>query len=119
MLSALLVASAVSLVLGGLLLFVYNLVPFYLIALTAFAAVILAVLAVFVIRRNKIAINVATLLGIVAPAFSLSTPAHVSILLSLGASPLVTALGLLQLFGFFVFPIAYVILRIVYRNNLR
>jgi hypothetical protein len=118
-LSGLLAASGVSLAMGDALLFFFNLVPFYLIALTAAAAVILFVLSLFVDRGNTIALNISTILGVIAPIFSLSTPAHDAVLLAFGSSPLITSLAALQFFGFFIFPVAFVLLRILYWKRLR
>lgn len=118
LLACLLLASAISLGFGGVLLYRYNLVPDYLIELTVVAIGILVILAVYVRRRNMIAINIATILGVIAPAFSLSTPAHVVVLLSFGQGFLTTILGGLQFLGFFIFPIAYVVLRLVYHNGI-
>jgi hypothetical protein len=118
-LSGLLAASGVSLAMGDALLFFFNLVPFYLIALTAAAAVILFFLSLFVDRGNTIALNISTILGVIAPIFSLSMPAHDAVLLAFGSSPLITSLAALQFFGFFIFPVAFVLLRILYWKRLR
>ena len=114
MLACLLVASAISIGVGGALLLAYNLVPQYLVELTAVATLVLLVLAIFVRRANFWAINISTALGVIAPLFSLSTPAHIGVLLSLGQGLLISLLGMLQILGFFVFPIAFVIIRIVF-----
>jgi hypothetical protein len=117
-LTGLLIASAISLAIGGALLYGYRLVPNYLVELTGVAVLTLLVLSFFVHKPNMTAVNIGTVLGVIAPAFSLSTPAHVQVLQSFGSSVLISLLGLLQFLGFFLFPIAYVVLRLVYRNNI-
>jgi hypothetical protein len=115
----LLLASAVSLSIGGALLYAFDLVQVQLIELTAVAVVVLLFLAIYVRRGKLWAINIGTALGIIAPLFSLSTPAHVAVLTSIGqAGALLSLLGILQLLGFFIFPLTYVILRIAYRNGI-
>lgn len=117
-LTGLLIASAISLGIGGTLLYGYSLVPNYLVELTGVVVVILFVLSFFVYKANTMVINVGTVLGVIAPAFSISTPAHVEVLESFGSSALISLLGLLQFLGFFLFPITYVVLRLAYRNNI-
>ena len=118
-LSLLLVASAVSLSVGGYLLYVNALVPPILVETTLVAIVVLFVLAHFVFRGKMIAINVATILGIVALLIPFSTPAHVGVLEEIGSGGLISLLAVLQILGFIVFPVIYIIVRIVYRNRIR
>jgi hypothetical protein len=113
-LSALLLASAISLALGGLLLFVNRLVPLILLDLTATAVIVITPLSFFVYRRNLIAINVSTILGFVAPTISLSTPAHIEVLFEFGRNSLLSVLALLQVLGFYAMPIAFLIIRFAY-----
>jgi hypothetical protein len=113
-LACLLIASAISIGVGGAFLLDYNLVPQYLVELTAVATLVLLVLAIFVRRANFWAINISTALGVIAPLLSLSTPDHIGVLLSLGQGLLISLLGMLQILGFFVFPIAFVIIRLVF-----
>jgi hypothetical protein len=113
-LSALLWSSIISLSVGGFLLYWYNLVPPSLLELTGVAVVILIPLAINVYKKNLLAINISTVLGFVAPTISLSTPAHLAVLKAFGQDPLLSVLGLLQFLGFYIFPIAFIILRFVY-----
>ncbi|MHB1869018.1 MAG: hypothetical protein ACYCPP_08745 [Nitrososphaerales archaeon] len=117
-LSLLLLASAVSLTVGGYLLYVNSLVPMILVVTTIIAVIILYIMSYFVARGNMIAINVSTVLGVIAPIMSASTPAHIGVLEQIATGGLFSFLGLLQLFGFYIFPIAFVILRIVFRSKL-
>ena len=117
-LSLLLLASAVSLTVGGYLLYVNSLVPMILVVTTIIAVIILYIMSYFVARGNMIAINVSTVLGVIAPIMSASTPAHIGVLEQSATGGLISFLGLLQLFGFYIFPIAFVILRIVFRSKL-
>ncbi len=113
-LSALLLGSAICLSLGGLLLFVNGLVPMDLIELTATAVIIITPLSILVYRRNLTAINISTVLGFVAPTISLSTPAHIAVLLEFGHNFLISVLGLLQFLGFYLLPITFLVIRFAY-----
>jgi len=119
-LTALLIGSALCLAVGSYFLYVYSLVPVFLTEATIGAVIVLCILSYYVARGVKIAINIATILGIVAPIMSISTPAHVGVLEQLvnGGDLLISGLAFLQLLGFYVFPIAFVILRIVLRSKL-
>ncbi len=118
-LSTLLIASAVSLGVGGVFLYAYALVPIVLVETTIAAVVILCILSYPVSRGNMIAINISTVLGVVAPIISLSTPAHVGVLEQIGTGGLISFLGILQLLGFYTFPIIFVLIRIVYNGKLK
>jgi hypothetical protein len=118
-LATLLLLSAIFLTVGGYLLYVNSLVPPILVETTVVAVIILYILSYFVVKGNIISINVSTALGVIAPVMSASTPAHVGVLEQIGSGGLISFLGLLQLFGFYVFPITFVILRIVFRSKLR
>ena len=111
--------SAISLSAGGILLYAKGLVPVYLTEITVVAVVVLLILGYLVFKGNMLAVNISTILGVIAPIFSASTPAHLGVLADLGHDLLLTVLGLLQFFGFYVFPIAFVILRIGLRKKLR
>lgn len=117
-LSLLLLFSAVLLSVGGYLLYVNSLVPLFLVETTLVAVVILYILSYFVAKGNIISINVSTALGVIAPIMSATTPAHVGVLEQIGTGGLISYLGILQLFGFYVFPITFVILRILFRSRL-
>lgn len=114
LLAALLLGSSVTLSIGAVLLYVYNLVPDWLIELTALVVVILVPLSNFVIRGNKLAINISTILGVVAPLSSFLNQAHVAVLLAFGQNLLISILGLLQFLGFYLCPIVFVGLRVAY-----
>jgi hypothetical protein len=117
-LSLLLLASAVSLTIGGLFLYVDSLVPMILVETTIVAVIILYVLAYLVARGNTVSINISTILGVVAPVLSAVTPAHLSVLEQISHGGLIAFLGVLQLLGFYIFPILFVVLRIVFRSKL-
>jgi hypothetical protein len=117
-LSLLLLGSALSLSIGSILLLTEKLVPTVLVELTAVAVVVILPLSFLVYRRNILAINISAALGIVAPVVSLSTPAHIAVLLSFGQNLLLSVLGLLQFLGFYLFPVSFVIIRVVYRNEI-
>jgi hypothetical protein len=118
-LSALLLASAFSLTFGGILLYTYSLVPLVLVETTFAAVVVLFVLSYFVSKGSMASINIATILGVIAPIMSYFTPAHVGVLEQIGTGGLISLLGILQLVGFYLFPILYVILRIVFKGRLK
>jgi|GEM_PF-994179 hypothetical protein len=118
-LASLLVGSGLSLSTGGYLLFKYSLVPMGLVYSTIVVVTVLFCLAAYVSRGAVKAINFATVLGVASIVFSLSSQAHRTALTRIGDGWLLTSLDLLQLAGFYVFPAAFVLLRIVYRNRLR
>ncbi len=117
-LSILLIGSALSLSIGGIILYAYNQVPIFLVDLTLVAVLVLYVLAYFVSKGKMIALNVSTVLGVIAPILSVTTPAHITILSEFGQNALVSADGLLQFLGFYAFPIVFVILRIAYHKKI-
>ncbi|HXQ91982.1 MAG TPA: hypothetical protein VN739_03185 [Nitrososphaerales archaeon] len=118
-LSALLLASATSLTFGGILLYIYALVPLVLVETTLAAVIVLFILSYFVSKGNIVSINIATILGVVAPILSYFTPAHVGVLEQIGTGDLISLLGVLQILGFYLFPILYLILRIVFNGKLK
>jgi hypothetical protein len=115
----LLIASAVSLGVGGIFLYIYALVPDVLVETTIVAVVILLVISYPVSKGNRLAINISTVLGVIAPFISFGTPAHVGVLEQIGKGGLIAFLGLLQLLGFYIFPLAFVVLRIASHQKLR
>ena len=117
LLSYLLILSASSLTVGSFFLYVNALVPIILIYTTLVAVVVLFALSYFVAKRVVIAINFGTVLGIIAPIMSALTPQHVSVLSQLLGGGIIALLGLLQILGFYLFPIIYVVLRIVFRKS--
>ena len=100
-------------------LYFYSLVPIVLVETTIVAVVVLFVLSYPVSKGNILSINISTLLGIAAPIISISTPAHVGVLEQIGRGGLISFLGILQLLGFYTFPIIFVLLRIIYNRKLR
>jgi hypothetical protein len=117
-LSLLLLASAFSLTIGGYLLYINSLVPEILVETTFVAVVVLFALSYFVARGNLLAVSISTVLGVVAPIMSAATPQHVSVLVQIDTGGLISILGLLQLFGFYIFPLTFVVVRIVFRSRL-
>lgn len=107
----LLVGSSLSLVVGGALLYAYSLAAPPLVAGGLVVSAILLVLAVFVWRLNRMAINVSTALAVVSIITSPLIPAHRGALLGFGANPLLAALDTLQILGFYVFPAMFLVLR--------
>jgi hypothetical protein len=117
-LSVLLFGSAICLSAGGVLLYRYNLVRLDLLQITAVAVIIIIPLSFLVCQKNLLAINIATILGFIAPTISLTTPAHLQVLLEFGQSWLISILGLLQFLGFYLFPVTYLVLRFAYRRRI-
>ena len=118
-LSLLLIASAVSLTVGGAFLYAYKLVPMILVETTVVAVIVLYILSYFVARGNILSINISTVLGVLAPIISISTPAHVGVLEQIGDGGLIGFLGVLQLLGFYIFPISFVVLRLALYRRVR
>ena len=96
-----------------------SLVPTFLVETTLVVVIVLLVLSYFVLKGNMLSINVSTVLGIIAPIFSYLTPAHVVALEQIPYGGLIAFLAVLQLLGFYVFPIVFVILRAVYHGKLK
>jgi hypothetical protein len=118
-LGLLLVGSAITLSAGAIILMLENLVPEILVELTAVAVAVILPLSFLVgRRRNIVAINISTGLGIVAPLVSLATPAHLAVLASFGQNTVLSILGGLQFLGFYLFPLAFVIIRLAFRNKI-
>ena len=117
-LSLLLLASALSLTIGGYFLYINHLVPDILVETTAIAMIILYILSYFVAKGNMICVNISTILGVIAPIMSAATPQHVSVLAQIANGGLISLLGVLQLLGFYIFPISYVVLRVAFRSKL-
>ena len=118
LLASLLIGSVISLTLGGFLLYYYALVPIVLILTTFIAVLVLLLLSTYVVRGNVIAINIATILGVLAPIMSYFTPSHVGVLEQIGTGGLIRLLGVLQFLGFYAFPIIYVVLRLVFYQKI-
>jgi hypothetical protein len=118
-LTVLLLASAIFLTFGGILLYINALVPIILVETTLAAVIVLFILSYFVSKGNMVSINIATILGVIAPIMSYFTPAHVGVLEQIGTGGLISLLGVLQLLGFYLFPILYVILRIAFNGKLK
>lgn len=117
-LGILLLASAVSLTVGGYFLYLDHLVPNILVETTIIAVIILYVLGYFVLKGNMISVNISTVLGVIAPIVSAATPQHVSVLTQVANGGLISFLGILQLLGFYIFPVSFVVLRLVFRARL-
>ena len=116
-LSLLLLGSAVSLTAGGYLLYINSLVPTILVETTFVAVVILFVLSYLVARGNLLAMSVSTILGVVAPVMSAATPQHIGVLEQIGTGGLLSVLGFLQVFGFYIFPLTFVIVRVALHST--
>ena len=86
---------------------------------TIVAVIILYIMSYFVAKGNMISVNISTALGVIAPIMSASTPAHVGVLEQITTGGLISFLGVLQLLGFYIFPITFVILRIVFGSKLK
>jgi hypothetical protein len=118
-LTSLLLASVVSLSFGGYLLYANSLVPVILVETTGVAVVSLIIVSYFVWKGSMIAVNVATILGLIAPFITFSSSAHLGAISQIGSGGLVGLLGLLQILGFDVFPITYVIIRVVFHRRIK
>jgi hypothetical protein len=119
LLTVLLLGLSASLSIEAYLLYVYSRVPIIFVETTVIAEVVLCMLAYFVAKGVMPIVNIATILGIISPLLSFATPAHNNVLTQLSEGGLITALGLLQILGFYASPIAFVVLRIALREKLR
>ncbi len=110
-LAGLLLGSAISLLAGGLLLYIFSLAPLVTVSGGWVIAAILVALSVYVHRYNMWAINISTLLGVISIVISPLIPAHAGALLGFGSTPRITLLDTLQILGFYVFPAIFIVLR--------
>ncbi|MEM3655745.1 MAG: hypothetical protein QXP58_04415 [Thermoprotei archaeon] len=112
-LAGLLFGSALSLSMGGLLLYVYRLATPAILSGGWVIAILLVCLGVYVLRLNVLAINISTILGILSIVVSPLIPAHREVLPGFGSTPIITLLDTLQILGFYVFPAIFIVLRFV------
>lgn len=110
-LAGLLLGSAFSLLLGGILLYAYSLAPLVIVSGGWVIAALLVGLSVYVHRSNRLAVNISTILGIISIVTSPLIPAHTGALLGFGSTLKITLLDTLQILGFYVFPALFIILR--------
>ena len=118
-LSLLMVLSALFLIAGAALLRIYSLVPFYLTLTTALAVVVILIVAHFINRGYTWAANTGIALAIISILTSALSPTHNSAVLNMFSSPLLAVLVLLEIFGFYVFPVLFLIIRAVKHKEFR
>ena len=80
--------------------------------------IILYILSYFVAKGNMICVNISTILGVISPIMYAATPQNDSVLSQIANGGLISLLGVLQLLGFYIFPISYVVLRVAFRSKL-
>ncbi len=102
---------------GGYLLHSNSLVPAMLTYATFGAVAAVAVDAVFVATGSRIALNVGVILSLAAVVSSLSSPAHLAAMLKIFDGGLITALDILEIIGFYVFPLLYIGSRFLVRKD--
>jgi hypothetical protein len=90
---------------------VYSLAPLITVTGGWVIAALLIALSVYVLRANRVAVNISTLLGILSIITSPLIPAHTGALLDFGSTPKITLLDTLQILGFYVFPTVFIVLR--------
>lgn len=111
------VLSALFLILGAVLLRLYSLVPFYLTAMTAAAVVVIFIVAHYVNKGHTLAVNLGTALAVLSILISALSPTHNTAILDFFNSPLLAVLDILQIFGFYVFPLVFLAIRIVHHKE--
>ncbi|WP_393970862.1 hypothetical protein OXIME_001104 [Oxyplasma meridianum] len=107
-LSFLLFADAVILVLGGYILRINNLVPFFLTVATYASVVFILAVAYSVLAGNKRAQFLGFILGFVAVAIS-TNPEHISALMEFGSTVPLSEADITMILGFYVLPIIYIV----------
>ncbi len=100
-----LISSAVSLLIGGILLI--GKVPNILTIGTMIVVVALILIAFFISKYNNL-VHVGGILGILAIISSATAPAHNEALLNFGKSAYISILDILMVLGFYIFPAIYI-----------
>jgi len=90
----------------------YTLAPAPLAAGSYVLSALLLALCYYALRGSRAAINVSTALAVISIVVSPLIPAHRGALLGFGSSSLLDALDALQVLGFYVFPAAFLLLRL-------
>uniref|UniRef100_A0A2U9IKP6 Uncharacterized protein n=1 Tax=Acidianus sulfidivorans JP7 TaxID=619593 RepID=A0A2U9IKP6_9CREN len=103
--SYLLISSAVSLIIGGILLIHH--VPDILTISTFIVVIILFILSFLILKGFKSAIHIGGILGILAIISSSASSAHLTALSQFGSSIYISVLDILMILGFYLFPIIY------------
>lgn len=106
---AYMVVSCASVSAGGILLRYYSLVPVILTYATAAAVMVLAANAFFVFRGSRNALNFGVILSILAIASSISSPSHLAAMGEILQGGIIALLDVLEIIGFYVFPVSYMI----------
>lgn len=102
------VASAVTVSVGGFLLWYYSLVPVILTYLTGTAVLIVMVTANSVRRGSVFAMNFGVILSIAAVVSSASSYAHLQAMSEIFHGGIISLLDVLEILGFYVFPLLYI-----------
>jgi len=103
----LLVASAITIITGAVILRVADLVPLSLTYLTFIAAAIIFSDSYFVYRENRKALFIGVILGIIA-MISASNPAHFYALEKFGSTLSLSLADITLIIGFYLLPIIYI-----------
>lgn len=96
---------------GAVLLRYYDLVPVSLTYLTSGAVVIVMITSIPVHRRNRFAINFGVILSAAAIISSASSLSHIEAMLRILDGGLITVLDILEILGFYLFPLLYLVFR--------
>ncbi len=92
---------------GGFLLWYYGLVPVALTYATFAAVLAVAIDAIFVLRGSRLALNFGLILSLAAIISSAASPAHLSAMLRILDGGIITVLDVLEILGFYLFPLLY------------
>ncbi|BFH72718.1 hypothetical protein SJAV_06620 [Sulfurisphaera javensis] len=103
-----LIGSAISLGIGGILLF--SIVPFILSIGTIIAVSLFLISAYLIYKDVKIGYYLGFVLSLLAIISSATSTTHDKALLSFGSSFFISILNILMILGFYIFPLTYIIL---------
>lgn len=106
------VLSAICLVIGAVLLRFFSLVPLYLTETTIIAVFAILIVAHFVRKGYTLAANVGLVLALLSIIVSAVSPGHDAAILKIFTDPVLTVLDVLEIMGFYLFPLAFIVLRL-------
>lgn len=107
-LSSFMLASSAFVSIGAFLLRYYSMVPVMLTYLTAAAVLSVLITSFFVHRGSRLAMNIGVILSALAILSSLSSISHLEAMTRIFRGGLITVLDLLEILGFYAFPLLYI-----------
>lgn len=116
-LAAVMWLSVATVAIGAFLLKYYSLTPVTLTYATAGADILVFITSIFVYRGSRLAMNFAVILSVAAIVSSLASPAHFQAMEKITQGGLISLLDILEILGFYLFPLMYIIMRFSSRGR--